>query len=79
MLGFELFDYTFTFRHLLYQPKKQFFRLPVDIRKITVQLAAYEQVGVKYFAVFPDIPQVPLSLPADRSVFFFGGQERFGK
>ena len=48
-------------RYLLYQPKKHIFRLFVNIRKITVQLATCEQVGIKHFAVLFEIAQVPLS------------------
>lgn len=45
-------------RHLLYQPKKHIFRLLVNIRKITVQLAACEQAGVNHLAVLFEIAQV---------------------
>ena len=57
----------------VYQPKEQIFCLLVNIRKITVQLATCEQVGIKHFAVLFEIAQVPLSPYSNRLIFFFGG------
>ena len=51
MFSFQFFSYTLTLLHLLCQPKKQFFCLFINIRKIAVQPAACQQVGTKYPAV----------------------------
>jgi len=72
LFSFELFRYIFFFRQLFYQPGKHFLCLLVNIRKITVQLAACEQIGVKYLAVLFEVTQMPLSPNAHWLLFFFG-------
>lgn len=69
---FKLFRYTLTLCHLLYQPRKHFLCLLINISKITVQLARCKQISVKDTLMLFDISQMALSPNADRLAFFFG-------
>ena len=65
---FKLLGYALTFCHPFYQLKKHFLCLPVDFDKMSVQLSACQQIGIKYLAVLSEIPQVSLPhIPIDCS------------
>lgn len=59
--GFQRFRNARCICNLFYQPKKQLLGLPINICKITIQLAASQQIGIEYFAVFFQIAKMPLS------------------
>ena len=58
---FESFCNTLCLCHLLYQPKKHIFCLPVNIGKITVQLVAGKQGDIQRPAVAFEVSAMPLS------------------
>ena len=66
------FGHALTLCHLFYQPRKQFFRLPVNIGKIAVQLAGGKQVVVQNTTMLFQIPLTPL-FPYSNRLFFLGG------
>ena len=70
---FELFGYTLTLCHLLYQSRKNFLCLLVNIGKVAVQLPTCEQSGACRSFMLLKIAFVSLPPYADRLVFFFGG------
>ena len=47
--------------HLLYQPKKKLLCLSVNVRKIGVQFAAGQQVGIAHTVMLLEIAEMPLS------------------
>ena len=57
---------------MLYQPKKHFLCLTVNVGKVAVQPAAGEQGGIGCPAMLLQIALVALSLHADGLLFFFG-------
>ena len=68
--GFQRLRDAFRFSHLLYQPREHLLCLPVNVSKITVQLADGEQSGIQRLAVALEIASMPLSLDADMCHFF---------
>ena len=64
---FECIRYTFLFGKLFYQTREHFLCLLVYVGKVIVQLASYQKSGIEMSFVPADIPQMPLSLYADRS------------
>lgn len=58
-------------RPLLHQAVKQLLCLFLNISKVRLQLAAYQQIGVKYLFMLPNIPHMPMSPYADMPFFFF--------
>lgn len=75
---FQLFRHTLPFGIFLYQPRKQFFCLFVNICKITVQFAACEQRCVSRSFMFLQIVFVLLSPYADWLIFLFGWKGKSG-
>ena len=69
---FERFGYALTLCHLLYELRKHFVCLLVDVGKVSVHLAACQQIEIKDLAILLDIPQMPLTPNADRLLFSFG-------
>ena len=63
--GFQRFRNALSICHLLYQPKKKFFCLPVNIRKIGVQFATCQQSGISHAAMLLEIAEVLLSPYSD--------------
>lgn len=55
--------------------EKPVFKEKLRVRSYGVasQFTACEQIRIEDFAMLFEIPQMPLSQYADRSVFFFGG------
>ena len=72
ILDLKLFCDAFTGRHLLNQLKKHCLGLLVQIGKLSVQRAGDLQLCVQCLAVLPEIPQMPLTPSADRTLFFSG-------
>ena len=68
---FQLLGHTFALCHLLYKTLEHFLRLSVDVKKVAVQLAAGQQVGIAHTAMLLEIPKVPLSSYPDICLFFF--------
>ena len=54
------------------KPREHFLCLPINVGKITVQLAACQQNVVTYPVILLQIPQMPLSQYADIRRSFFG-------
>ena len=67
---FELFGQPLTLRHFLYEPKEHFFRLLVEVIKVSVELSACEQIVIQQLPVPFQIPHMPLSPDTDSSLFF---------
>mgnify|MGYP005782432725 CR=1 FL=1 len=61
MFCFEGFRYALFFGKLLYQPREHFFCLPVNVSKVTVQIAAGKQRGIQRFVVAFEVSAMPLS------------------
>lgn len=68
----ELLCDTFRLGHLLYQPKKHFLRLTVDIGKVAVQFSAGEQGRIACPAMLLQVTPMALSPHADGLLLFFG-------
>ena len=62
----ELLRDTFCLCHLLYQPKKHFLCLPVNIRQIIVQPVGQQQCGISTVLMLTEIPAVALSPNANQ-------------
>ena len=43
---FELFGYTLTLCHLIYEPRKHILRLLVDVCEVSIQLATCQQISI---------------------------------
>jgi len=67
----ELFRYTFLRCHLHCEPFKYLRCLPVNVSKITVQLAVGEQIVVAYPVILLQIPQMPLSPYTDVGLMLY--------
>mgnify|MGYP000455905593 CR=1 FL=1 len=65
--GFQLLRYALRRSHLTYQLFEYSLSLLVNVRKIAVQLAAGQQVGIAYTMMFLEIPKMPLT-PISRYV-----------
>ncbi len=72
IIRFEFFGHTLTLGHLLYQPKKHFLCLPVDVSKVAVQFAAGEQGRIGCPAMLLQVTRVAPSPHADGLLFFLG-------
>lgn len=59
--GFQRFRNALCICNLFYQPKKQLLCLPVNICKLTIQLAAGQQIGVKHPPVLLEISEMSLT------------------
>jgi len=70
LFRFEPFGQTLTLRHLFYEPKEHFFRLFVEVIKVSVELSACEQIVIQQLSVLFQIPHMPLSPYTDRLLFF---------
>ena len=60
IVGFQRFRNALRICHLLYQPKKKRLRLPVNTRKMGVQFATGQQVGIAHTAMILEIAEMPL-------------------
>ena len=67
--GFQRFRNALSICHLFYQPKKKFLCLPVNIRKIGIQFAAGQQIGISHTVVLPEIAEMPLPPYPDWPIF----------
>ena len=67
--GFQRFRNALSICHLLYQPKKKLLCLSVNVRKIGVQFAAGQQVGIAHTAMLLEIAAMPLPPYPDWPIF----------
>ena len=67
--GFQRFRNALCICHLLYQPKKKFFCLSVNIHKIGIQFTAGQQIGISSTVALSEIAEMPLSPYPDWLLF----------
>ena len=67
--GLQCLRDTFACCHLLYQPREHFLCLPVNVSKITVQLATGEQGCIQCLVVIFQVAPVSLTPDADMCCF----------
>ena len=67
--GFQFFRNSLCFCHLLYQPKKKFLCLQVNICKIGIQFTAGQQIGISHTVALSEIAEMPLPPYPDWPIF----------
>ena len=71
VIGLYLLRHALGVCVLFYQPKKEFLRLLLDVRKVAIQHPGGQQVIIQYPVMLLQINSPPLAVNADRA-FFFG-------
>lgn len=56
IICFELFSNALTFCHLFYESKKHILSSFVNVREITVQLTACQQIDISHLVILLDMP-----------------------
>ena len=69
IVGFQRFRNALSICHLFYQPKKKLLCLSVNVRKIGVQFATCQQVGIAHTAMLLEIAEMPLPPYPDWLIF----------
>ena len=56
IIYFKFFGHALTLCHLLYEPRKHFFCLLIEVCKVSVQFASCQQIKIQCLAILLDIP-----------------------